>query len=104
MKKVLNIFAIIMVFALSFTVLTACNDSEGPNENEVTVGWYYGSKLLREDKVEKGTLLESWTPEEEGKTFSGWFSEASTTTPFDFTVAVNEDTDIFADDAVNGRS
>ena len=96
MKKVLNIFAIIMVFALSFTVLTACNDSEEPNENEVTVGWYYGSKLLREDKVEKGTLLESWTPEEEGKTFSGWFSEASATTPFDFTVAVNEDTDIFA--------
>ena len=93
MKKFLSVFAVIAMLLCGMFALTAC---EEPTGDTVTVGWYQGSKLLKEEQVEKGTKLESWTPEAEGKTFTGWFAEASLTTPFDFEKAVEEDTDIFA--------
>lgn len=112
MKKFFSLLAVVAMLVCGVFALTACEEpahehvfvegvcecgEEDPNYVEkVTIGWYYGSKLLREEEVEKGTILESWTPVEEGKTFTGWFSEASATTPFDFTVAVEADTDIFA--------
>lgn len=99
MKKIFKVMSMIMLVACSVLALTACNDekpTETPTEDKVAVCWYYGSKLLKEEEVEKGTKLVSWTPVEEGKTFTGWFAEASTTTPFDFEKPVNEDTDIFA--------
>ena len=99
MKKIFKVMSMIMLVACSVLALTACNDekpTETPTEDKVAVCWYYGSKLLKEEEVEKGTKLVSWTPVEEGKTFTGWFAEASTSTPFDFETPVNEDTDIFA--------
>lgn len=107
MKKIFKVMSMIMLAACSILALTACNDekptdtptdtpAETPVDNKVDVCWYYGSKLLKEEEVEKGTKLVSWTPEEEGKTFTGWFAEASATTPFDFEQPINEDTDIFA--------
>ena len=97
MKKLFSIIAVISMFVFGTLFLTACEEpTPGPQEDKVTVGWYYGSKLLKEEEVEKGTVLESWTPVQDGKTFTGWYAEASTTTPFDFTQAVEEDTDIFA--------
>ena len=99
MKKIFKVMSMIMLVACSVLALTACDDekpTETPTEDKVAVCWYYGSKLLKEEEVEKGTKLVSWTPVEEGKTFTGWFAEASATTPFDFEKPVNEDTDIFA--------
>ena len=99
MKKIFKVMSMIMLVACSVLALTACSEekpAETPTDDKVAVCWYYGSKLLKEEEVEKGTKLVSWTPEEEGKTFTGWFAEASTTTPFDFEKPVNEDTDIFA--------
>ena len=105
MKKFLSIFALFMAIILSVSVFVACTPTNDANttttnnngeENKVTVTWYYGSKVLKEEKVEKGSTLTSWEPTEEGKTFTGWYSEASATTPFDFTSVINEDTDIFA--------
>lgn len=95
MKKIFKVMSMIMLVACSVLALTACND-EKPTEDKVSVCWYYGSKLLKEEEVAKGTKLVSWTPEEDGKTFTGWYAEASVTTPFDFEKPVNEDTDIFA--------
>ena len=99
MKKIFKVMSMIMLVACSVLALTACSEekpAETPTDDKVAVCWYYGSKLLKEEEVEKGTKLVSWTPEEEGKTFTGWFAEASATTPFDFEKPVNEDTDIFA--------
>lgn len=99
MKKIFKVMSMIMLVACSVLALTACSEekpTETPTEDKVAVCWYYGSKLLKEEEVEKGTKLVSWTPVEEGKTFTGWFAEASATTPFDFEKPVNEDTDIFA--------
>lgn len=123
MKKFLSIIAIIMVLAISVACFVACNKDEGKTEeptteaptteapttaapddqepeddaNKVTVSWYQGSKLLKEEKIEKGSKVTSWTPDPvEGKEFSGWFSEASCTEAFDFETVINEDTDIFA--------
>lgn len=121
MKKLSIFLAILMVLTLTIGCFVACNKDDGKTEetsteapttsapdvdptptpdddaNKVTVCWYHGSKLLKEEKVEKGTKLTSWTPDAiEGKDFTGWFSEASLTQAFDFETEINEDTDIFA--------
>ena len=110
MKKLLSSIAFVMILALSLTCFAGCElpfelpfdlpfggqPTEPADENTVTVSWYYGSKLLKEDKVEKGTKVVSWDPVVEGKTFTGWFAEASLAEPFDFEKAIEADTDIFA--------
>ena len=101
MKKIFKNFVVVMLFVLALATVCSCvvennNNNNNEDENKVTVCWYYGSKLLKEEKVEKGTKLEAWEPAEEGKTFTGWFSEASCAIAFDFEVAVEADTDIFA--------
>ncbi|MBQ4381767.1 MAG: hypothetical protein II794_03405 [Oscillospiraceae bacterium] len=67
-----------------------------PKTPKVTVSWYDGTKLLKEEQVEKGSKLTSWTPEKADSTFMAWYAEASKTQLFDFNTAVNEDTDLFA--------
>ncbi len=105
MKKFLAIIALIMVLALTFSACSLFNGGEQPEQpdngdstaNQVTVCWYQGSKLLKEEKVEKGSKVTSWTPAAiEGKDFTGWFAEASLSVAFDFETVINEDTDIFA--------
>ena len=105
MKKFLSVIALIMALSLSLACLASCNLFGKPEEtppaaddsNKVTVCWYQGSKLLKEEKVEKGTKLTTWTPDPiEGKDFTGWYAEASLTQEFDFETVINEDTDIFA--------
>ena len=118
MKKILSVIALVLVLALSVACFASCGfiggllgndqgnqgdqgdqgnqDETNDDANKVTVCWYQGSKLLKEEKVEKGSKLESWTPEAEGKTFTGWYAEASLAQPFDFDKAVESDVDIFA--------
>ena len=106
MKKFLSVIALIMALSLSLACLASCNVFDKPEEttpatnddaNKVTVSWYQGSKLLREDKIEKGTKVTTWNPPVvEGKDFTGWYAEASLTQEFNFDTVINEDTDIFA--------
>ncbi len=96
MKKFLSL--LVMFFVLTFAVCLTVGCGETPDvKDEVTVSWYRGSELLKEEKVEKGAKVQDWTPEAvEGKEFDGWFKEASLSEPFDFQTAIEEDTDIFA--------
>ena len=102
MKKILSITAMIMALILSLACFTGCDlwkDDEpaADDGNKVTVCWYQGSKLLKEEKIEKGSKVTAWTPEAvEGKDFTGWFAEASLSEAFNFDAAIEEDTDIFA--------
>jgi hypothetical protein len=106
MKKIL---ALVIILALSLTCLAGCELpfelpfdlpflGGEPTEpaNTVTVSWYQGSKLLKETPVEIGAKVEPWEPVVEGKTFTGWYAEASLTEPFDFEKPIEADTDIFA--------
>ena len=99
MKKLLSVISMIMALLLSLACFAACSPEEDPKEggDQVTVSWYQGSKLLKEEKVDKGSKLTNWTPDAvEGKDFTGWYAEASLTQEFDFETVVNEDIDIFA--------
>ena len=99
-KKIARIIPFVLTVAMLFGLLAGCGGNKttpaADNGNQVTVSWYDGSKLLREDKVDKGSTIESWTPEKDGATFMEWYAEASKTIPFDFTTVINEDTDLFA--------
>lgn len=102
MKKILSVIAAVMAIVLCLGGLAACNPTETttakPNGNgKVTVCWYYGSMLIKEEKIEKGSKVASWNPPAvEGKAFDGWYAEASLTKAFNFDAAINESTDIFA--------
>ena len=102
MKKLSFAVACVLVFALMLTALVGCSHNQPDNgdpsaEDKVTVSWYQGSKLLKEEEVTKGSKVSAWTPGAiEGKDFTGWFAEASLSVPFDFETVINEDTDIFA--------
>ena len=90
MKKLsIIVTAVLLVAAL----LVSCATGSG---KKVTVSWYDGSKLLREDSVAEGTTIKSWTPEKEGSTFMAWYAEASKTQLYDFDNPVTEDIDLFA--------
>ena len=98
MKKFLSVITLIMILSLTMSCFVACDSFKKSEEEKdmVTVSWYQGSKILREDKIEKGSKVTSWTPEAENKTFTGWYAEASLTQAFDFDKAIEADTDIFA--------
>ena len=109
MKKFLSIVALTLVLALSVACFASCefvngifgggndNPPDNGDANKVTVSWYQGSKLLKEEKIEKGSKVEAWEPAEiEGKDFTGWYAEASLTQEFDFDQPIEADTDIFA--------
>lgn len=98
MKKIFKLVFMFMLLTTSLFAISACDEEviDDPIEEKVTVSWWQGSNLLKEEEIVKGGKVVSWTPVVEGKTFTGWFSEASTTTAFDFTKPINEDTDIFA--------
>ena len=103
MKKLSFAVVCVLVFALMLTTLAGCsllerlNNGDSSAEDKVTVSWYQGSKLLKEEEVTKGSKVSTWTPDAvEGKDFTGWFAEASLSVPFDFETVINEDTDIFA--------
>ncbi len=103
MKRILSVIAMVLVLVLAMGTLSSCdllNQLLGqgqPNEDTVTVSWYQGGKLLKEEEVAKGSKVVSWNPPAvEGKDFTGWYAEASLTQEFDFDTVINEDTDIFA--------
>ncbi len=96
MKKVLVALAMVLVLVLAMGTFAACGNPPA-DEDTVTVSWYQGGKLLKEEEVAKGSKVQSWNPPAvEGKDFTGWYSEASLTQAFDFETVINEDTDIFA--------
>ena len=75
---------------------TTTTTAAAPAKTGVTVSWYDGTKLLKEEVVEKGSKLTSWEPQKDGSTFMAWYAEASKTQLFDFNTVINEDTDLFA--------
>ena len=100
MKKLLTILSIVLMLSLVVTCFVACNkpnDGGEPTGDTVTVSWYHGGKLLKEEQVAKGSKVSSWNPPAvDGKDFTGWFAEASLAQEFNFDAPINEDTDIFA--------
>lgn len=106
MKKRLfvMVIAVLAIVSLFATCLVACDNGDNdpiptPDENKVTVSWYRGTSLLKEEQIEKGSKIESWTPtspDADGNEFQGWYSEGSLTDAFDFDVEITEDTQIFS--------
>ena len=94
MKKLsLIATAVLLVVAL---LISCATGTTAKTAGGVTVSWYDGTKLLKEETVPAGTKLESWTPEKADATFMAWYAEASKTILFDFDTPVTEDTDLFA--------
>ncbi len=103
MKKFSIIAIAVLAVLFAFTCCSKAESTQATTAQAttekadgVTVCWYDGTKLLKEETVAKGSKLTSWTPEKDGSTFMAWYAEASKTILFDFDTAINEDTDLFA--------
>ena len=97
MKKLFAAVVCILVLALSLTAFVACDPTEEPQGETITVTWYHGGQELKTETIAKGSKATNWTPEAPAnKEFTGWYAEASLAQEFDFNKVLNEDTDIFA--------
>lgn len=86
----------LLVLVLGFTTvlgLAACDNSAG---EKVSVTWYDGRKILKEESVKKGSTLTDWTPKKDGFEFLDWYSESSLTKKYIFENPVEEDTSVYA--------
>ncbi len=95
MKRIHSVIALVLAMVMMMAMFAGCQPAADDGD-KVTVCWYNGSTLLKEESVEKGSKLTSWTPEVDGKEFTGWYAEASLAGAFDFDKEITEDTDIFA--------
>lgn len=99
------VFALVMS-AVMLGALAGCGEPANPDTpggggtvddpNSVTVKWYDGRTVIKEEKVTKGSKVTVWTPEKEGWDFKGWFAEASFAQPFNEESTITKNTAIFA--------
>ncbi len=97
MKNIMKIVSLLMALVLTASLFIGCGtlEPEIQVKEMVTIQWVQGQKLLKEEIVEKGSTLESWTPEVEGMEFQGWY-ERPYIKRFDFTKPVTKSMRIYA--------
>ena len=94
MKKTLKLLSLIVVLVMAISTFTGCDFINGLLEKlplgdkeptTVTVTWYNGNQVLKTEKVEKGSTVQSWTPEAPAdKTFQAWYKDAAFKSLFNF--------------------
>lgn len=98
MNRNFRIVYFLLALVLTLSLFTACNFGPDPVEEGktmVTVQWVQGQRVLKEEVVEKGTILTPWTPEEEGMEFQGWY-ERPYIKRFDFEKPITKSMRIYA--------
>ncbi len=95
LKKWLGAMLVLMMGIVAVMGLAACETPQ-PSGDTVSVTWYDGRTILKEDSVTKGSKVTSWTPEKSGYEFLRWYSESSLSKEFDFDTVINEDTNIYS--------
>ena len=98
MKKFVKILSFLLALVFTLSLFTACGEDPEVVEvsEKVTIQWVWGQKVLKEEVVEKGTKLESWTPDVGGgREFQGWY-ERPYIKKFDFDKAVTKSMIIYA--------
>lgn len=86
-KKILK--ASILGLTTAFTLMACSADM-------CDVTFFDGSKILKQEEVKKGSKVESFTPKKDGYTFDGWYNNDKLLTKFDFNLAIESDTSIYA--------
>lgn len=94
LKKWLGVILVLAMGIATVMGLAACDDK--PSGDTVSVTWYDGRTILKEESVEKGSKVTAWTPEKSGYEFLRWYSESSLAKEFDFDTVINEDTNIYS--------
>ena len=95
MKKIGVLTALIMVFALSLGVVTACS------RGDYKVTFYDGTTVITEKEVEEGGKVAEFKPsdvgyEKEGFAFDGWYATADFTFDWSFDTVIEKDTNVYS--------
>ncbi len=96
LKKWLGALLVLVMGIVAIMGLAACDDDPNPSGDGVTVTWYDGRTVLKEELVEKGSKLTDWTPTKSGYEFLDWYSESSLSKKFDFETVIEEDTSVYS--------
>ncbi len=107
-------FGLLLSFMMACAIgvgISACGLTRLTPTEYVTVTWYDGEDVIRQNKEHvKGTAIDaSEMPAaselyKEGFTFDDWYSEREGGTKFDFTKAIDENTDLYGRWTVNDAS
>ena len=101
MKKTIKILSFLLALVFAVSLFTACDSQQDvepvyeEGKTLLTIQWVWGQKVLKEELVEKGTVLTEWIPEAEGKEFQAWY-ERPYIKKFDFTKPVTKSMRIYA--------
>lgn len=96
LKRWLGAMLVLVMGIVAIMGFAACDDTPDLPGDNVSVTWYDGRTVLKEESVEKGSKVTSWTPEKSGYEFLRWYSESSLSKEFDFDTEINEDTNIYS--------
>ena len=95
MKKIGVLTALIMLFAISLGVVTACA------KGDYKVTFYDGEMVITEKWVNSGEKIEEFTPddvgyEKEGFAFDAWYATADFTFDWSFDTEITEDKNVYS--------
>ena len=95
MKKIGVLTALIMVFALSLGVVTACS------QGDYKVTFYDGETVITEKWVNSGEKIEEFTPEDvgyekEGFAFDAWYATSDFTFDWSFDTEITENKNVYS--------
>ena len=99
MKKSVKVICLIMTVLLMMGVLTGCGDSgSSANSNSCTVTYHYNADGMADQKVThtKDSRLTTETPERDGYSLLGWYTDEALTQSFSSGTKVSEDLNLYA--------
>ena len=106
MNKIVRILSLLIALVFTASIFAGCGMTQPEPEIQiqemVTIQWVQGQKLLKEEVIEKGTTLESWTPQIEGMEFQGWY-ERPYIKRFDFSKPITKSMRIYASFKATGE-
>ena len=67
-----------------------------PQPEYYTVRYYSEGQVIRQLTLEPQSEIENYTPHKAGHIFAGWYADSALNEPFDFSLRIDKDTELYA--------
>lgn len=80
----------------SLTLYAKWRAEEPPQPEYYTVRYYSEGQVIRQLTLEPQSEIENYTPHKAGHIFAGWYADSALNEPFDFSLRIDKDTELYA--------